>query len=142
MAYWLVKQEPTVYSWDDLVRDGHTTWDGVRNFQARNNLQAMQLGDLLLYYHSVEEKRIAGIAQLTRLAFPDVTAPDKEAAIWVAVEIAPVIVLKLTLTLSELKQDALLRQMAFIKQSRLSVSPVTDAEFARVLELSQTNLPR
>lgn len=141
MAYWLVKQEPSKYSWDDLVRDGHTVWDGVRNYLARNNLNAMRLGDRLFYYHSVEEKQIVGIAQVTKEAFPDASAGE-EAATWLAVEIAPLQPLASPLSLAAMKEDDMLKTMEFIRQSRLSVSPVTEAEYKRILELTKTKPAR
>ena len=126
MQYWLVKQEPEAYSWSDLVKDGKTAWTGVRNFQARNNLRSMKKGDLVFFYHSVSEKQIVGIAKVVREAYPDPTAQEGD---WSAVDIAPKQALKKPITLDEIKRDKLLREMKLVKQSRLSVLPVTEAQF-------------
>ena len=128
--YWLVKSEPSAYSFEQLVKDGRTVWDGVRNFQARNNLKAMRLGDEVLYYHSNEGLAVVGVARVTRESFPD----PKDAE-WVAVELAPVKALKAPVPLVAIKQDAVTKEMVFAKQGRLSVSPVTKAQFDRVLKL-------
>ena len=128
--YWLVKSEPSAYSFEQLVKDGRTVWDGVRNFQARNNLKAMRLGDEVLYYHSNEGLAVVGVATVTRESFPD----PKDAE-WVAVELAPVKALKAPVPLVAIKQDAVTKEMVFAKQGRLSVSPVTKAQFDRVLKL-------
>ncbi len=141
MAYWLIKQEPEAYSFADLLREGHTTWDGVRNYQARNNLQAMQIGDLCLFYHSVEEKRVVGVARVTRTAFADPTAPADEQGTWVAVEVAPVVALAQPVTLATVKATPALAGMVLAKNSRLSVQPVAEAEFKTILHLAQTELP-
>ncbi len=130
--YWLVKSEPDTYSWDQFVRDKRTDWTGVRNYAARNNLKAMRPGDEVLYYHSNEGKDIVGIAKVTKPAFPDPTA-DEDA--WVAVELAPVAALKRPVTLEQVKAEPALKQMALLRLSRLSVQPVTAAEFARVVKL-------
>jgi predicted RNA-binding protein with PUA-like domain len=130
--YWLVKSEPETYSWDDLVRDRRTDWTGVRNYAARLHLKAMRAGDEAFFYHSGEAKSIAGIAKVTKPAFPDTTA-DEEG--WVAVELAPVAPLKKPVTLAQIKLDPLLKGMTFARQGRLSVSPVTAAEFAKVKKL-------
>ncbi len=129
-GYWLVKSEPSAYSFDQLVKDGRTTWDGVRNFQARNNLKAMRVGDEVLYYHSNEGLAVVGVAKVTREAFPD----PKDAQ-WIAVELAPVKALETPVTLVAIKQDTVTKEMVFAKQGRLSVSPVTKAQFDRVLKL-------
>ena len=129
-GYWLAKSEPSAYSFEQLVKDGRTVWDGVRNFQARNNLKGMRVGDEVLFYHSNEGLAVVGVAQVTREHFPD----PKDAQ-WVAVELAPVKALKSPVTLESIKKDATLKNMALVKQSRLSVSPVTKAEFDRVLKL-------
>lgn len=135
MNYWLIKSEPFKYPYEQLEKDGVTFWDGVRNFQARNNLMAMQPGDLCLYYHSNEGKEVVGIAKVVKAHYPDPTAePDSG---WVVVDVAPVQRLKKPVTLSEIKADPLLQNMALVRQSRLSVMPVTKAEFDRVLALSE-----
>ncbi|MBI2814324.1 MAG: EVE domain-containing protein [Opitutae bacterium] len=132
--YWLVKSEPETYSWDDLVRERRTEWTGVRNYAARLHLKAMRPGDPVLFYHSGEDKSIVGLAQVTKPAFPDTTA-DEEG--WVAVELAPVKPLAAPVTLAQIKADAGLKAMELVRQSRLSVSPVRPAEFARVQKLGR-----
>jgi predicted RNA-binding protein with PUA-like domain len=136
-AHFLAKSEPDVYSWDRLVKDGKTVWDGVRNFEARGNLRAMERGDLVLFYHSGESKAIVGIAKVLREAYPDASAKEGD---WVAVDLAPVKPLAKEVTLAAVKADAALADMAIVKKSRLSVSRVTPAEFARVLKLAGTKL--
>jgi predicted RNA-binding protein with PUA-like domain len=130
MNHWLLKTEPGTYSWDDLVRDKKTGWDGVRNFQARNNLKAMKKGDQEFIYHSGEEKSIIGIAKITKEGFPD--PKDKD---WVAVEIAPVKKLKNPVSLAQIKSDKRLSSMVLVKASRLSVQPVKEAEFSLIITL-------
>ena len=130
--YWLVKSEPETYAWADLVRDGRTDWTGVRNYAARLHLKAMRPGDEAFFYHSGEAKSVVGIARVIKAAFPDTTA-DEEG--WVAVELAPVAPLKQPVTLAVIKADAALKGMTFVRQGRLSVSPVTKAEFARLKKL-------
>lgn len=132
MNYWLVKQEPEKYSFDDLLRDGATDWTGVRNFQARNNLRAMRVGDPVLFYHSVSEKAVVGLAEVSKEEFPDPT--DEK---WIAVEIKPREKFAKPVTLDQIKYDADLQNIALIKQSRLSVMPLTETEFNRVVELSK-----
>jgi len=129
---WLVKSEPETYSWDDLVRDGRTDWTGVRNYAARIHLKAMRAGDPVLFYHSGEGKCIVGLARVTKAAFPDQTA-DEEG--WVAVELAPVKPLPQPITLALIKADAALKNMALVRIGRLSVQPVSPAEFARLQKL-------
>lgn len=134
MHYWLVKQEPEAYSWQDLVRDGSTSWDGVRNYQARNNLQKMKAGDQVLFYHSVGPREVVGIAQVTREAFPDPTADTPQ---WVAVELAPVKTLATPVSLDRIKEAPSLKEIPLIKQSRLSVMPLRKVEFDAILKLGQ-----
>lgn len=136
-AYWLMKSEPDKYSWDDLNRDGSTYWDGVRNYTARNNLTAMKKGDLAFYYHSNEGKEIVGVAKVTKESYPDPTVDDER---WVVVDIEPVKALKQPVTLAAVKSDKKLENMALVKQSRLSVQPVTAEEFQRVLVLGDTKV--
>ncbi len=135
MQFWLVKQEPSKYSWEQFVEDKETYWDGVRNYQARNNLQAMKKGDRVLFYHSVVGKEIKGIARVTRESYPDPTTDDPA---WVVVDLKPVKPMKVPVTLEQIKSHAKLREMALIKQSRLSVMPLTPAEFKIILELGKT----
>jgi predicted RNA-binding protein with PUA-like domain len=130
--YWLVKSEPATYSWDDFVRDGRTDWTGVRNYAARLHLRAMATGDVVFFYHSGDDKSVVGIAKVTKTSFPDTTADEPG---WVAVELAAVAPLKQPVTLGQLKADAALKQMVFVRQSRLSVSPVTPTEFAKIKKL-------
>ena len=137
MNHWLVKSEPSTYSWDKLVKDKKATWDGVRNYAARNNLRAMQKGDLCFFYHSNDGLAIVGIAKVVREAFQDPTTTD---IAWSAVEIAPVKALKVPVTLSSLKADKHLSAMQIIRLSRLSVSAVTPEEFERVLTMADTKL--
>ena len=133
--YWLVKQEPEAYSWDDLVKDGGTDWTGVRNYQARNHLRAMKKGDLVFFYHSVTGKEVVGIAKVACEFFPDPTATEGD---WSAVHLLPQKRLKRAVPLEQIKEDPALSKMALIRQSRLSVMPLSAAEGARLLELSET----
>lgn len=132
MSDWLVKQEPNAYSWDDFVRDGGTAWTGVRNFQARNNLNAMRKGDRVFFYHSVVGKEIVGVATVTREAYPDPTA---ESGAWACVDLKPEKPLPKPVTLETIKGDAALDEIALIRQSRLSVMPLTKKEASRILKL-------
>ncbi len=132
MSYWLIKTEPEEYSWADLLRDKKAAWTGVRNFAARNNLRAMAKGDLCLVYHSMTEKAVVGVAKVVRTAYSDPTATEGD---WSCVDVAPVFSLKRPVSLEQIKGDLLLRDMAILRQSRLSVAPVTRAEYERVLEL-------
>ena len=136
-SHWLVKSEPNKYSWDQLVEDGSTYWDGVRNAQARNNLRAMQKGDLMLYYHSNEGKEVVGVAKVTREAYPDPTTPDER---WVVVDVVPVKPLRQPVTLQIIKQDPKLDGVTLVKQSRLSVMPISKPHFTRILTLGGTKL--
>ncbi len=134
MAFWLLKSEPSVYSFDDLVRDGSTFWEGVRNYQARNNLRAMKKGDTAFIYHSVDEKRVCGTAVVSREAYPDPTDKTGE---WSVVEIQPQKKFPNPVTLAQFKTDALLKGTALVRQSRLSVVPIDAKQAARILELSK-----
>jgi predicted RNA-binding protein with PUA-like domain len=133
MAKWLMKSEPVKYAYADLVRDGRTVWDGVRNNQAALYLKAMKVGDEFLYYHSNEGLAVVAIAKVVREAFLD---PSDPAGRYVAVEVAPVRELKTPVTLAQMKADPRLKDMAMFRQFRLSVAPVTDAEWAVVMELA------
>lgn len=135
MKYWLVKSEPFKYSWQKFLEDKRTFWDGVRNYQARNNLRSMDKGDLVLFYHSNEGLEIVGIAKVAKTAYQDPTTEDTN---WVVVDLVPHKTLKRSISLAELKKDELLQNMSFVRQGRLSVSPVTEDEFNRVLLLSET----
>lgn len=132
MNYWLVKSEPFKYSWDRFVEEGRTFWDGVRNFQARNNLKAMKEGDLVLYYHSNEGKEIVGIAEVVKEYYQDPTTEDTQ---WVVVDLSPKEPLQRPVTLAQIKSEPRLENIGLIKQSRLSVMPVTREEFDVILEL-------
>lgn len=132
MNYWLMKTEPGTYSWGDLEREKKATWDGVRNFQARNNLKSMKKGDLAFIYHSGEDKAIIGIAKITKEFFPD--PKDKD---WVAVEIAVEKKLKRPVTLGQVKTDKHLQNMALVRSSRLSVQPVKAEEMESILKMSE-----
>lgn len=133
MKYWLVKSEPEVYSWSQFVKDGHVVWDGVRNYAARNNLRAMEKGDMVLWYHSNEGKEIVGIAKVSKTHFPDPTAKEGD---WSAVELKPLKKLKKPVTLAQVKADKKLGQIELIRLSRLSVSVVKPIEFDYIIQLS------
>jgi predicted RNA-binding protein with PUA-like domain len=137
MNYWLVKQEPEDYSWSNFVKDGRTAWTGVRSFAARKNLRAMKSGDLVFFYHSGETKSVVGLAHIAREAYPDPTAEEED---WTAVDLIPVKPLVEPVTLSQIKADRGLKEMVLVKQSRLSVQPVTGSQFTRLLELSATTI--
>jgi predicted RNA-binding protein with PUA-like domain len=137
MNHWLVKSEPAAYAWAQLVKDGQTAWTGVRNFQARNNLRAMKKGDLVCFYHSVTEKQIVGVAKVQKEFFPDPTADEGD---WSCVDLAPVKPLAKPVSLDMIKADKILGDLPLVKQSRLSVTPVNAAQFARVLQLAETKI--
>lgn len=133
MNYWLVKSEPGAYSWDDFVKLGRDHWDGVRNYQARNNMKLMKIGDQVLFYHSVNEKQVVGIAEVVRDFYPDPTTEDDR---WVVVDLVPVKKLEKPVTLAQIKSDEKLEGFALIKNSRLSVMPVPKAHFQIILDKS------
>src|SRR5438874_569068 len=130
--YWLVKSEPEEYSWATFVKEGRVEWTGVRTFQARNNLRAMKKGDLVLFYHSVSEKQVVGIARVEKEAYPDATASEGD---WSAVDLVPMKALKQPVTLERIKSDKILKTMPLVRQTRLSVTSVSPGQFARVIEL-------
>ena len=132
MNYFLVKSEPFKYSWEQFNKDGETLWDGVRNYQARNNLKAMKKGDLVLFYHSNEGKEVVGIAKVVKEFYQDPTTDDER---WVVVDLAPVETFKNPVTLETVKADPLLQDIALVKQGRLSVMPLKADEFDRLVEL-------
>ncbi|HEU4696313.1 MAG TPA: EVE domain-containing protein [Sphingomicrobium sp.] len=132
MAHWLMKSEPESYSWDDLVRDGGTEWDGVRNNAARLHLKAMKKGEEAFFYHSMSDKAVVGIMRIAREAQPDPKNPD-----WVSVRVEPVRALARPVTLAEIKAEPRLAKMELIRQSRLSVAPVRDDEWKVILELAK-----
>jgi predicted RNA-binding protein with PUA-like domain len=140
-AHWLIKSEPNTYSFDQLVADGHAVWDGVRNFEARNNLRAMKKGDLVLYYHSNEGKAVVGVARVSREAYADATGKNDGKGDWSVVEVEPVKPLARPVTLDELRSHELLTKMMIIRRPRISVVPVTNEEFAAVLDLAKKRPP-
>jgi len=135
--YWLVKSEPEAYSWQTFVKDGKTAWTGVRNFQARNNLRAMKKDDFTFFYHSVSEKQIVGVAKVVKEAYADPTAEEGD---WSCVDLAPVKALRKPVTLDAIKSDKILKEMPLVRQSRLSVTPLTAGQFKRLLELAETKI--
>ncbi len=134
MQYWLLKSEPGAWSWDDQVRKGVEPWTGVRNYQARNNLRAMKLGDLAFFYHSVEEKRIVGIVKVVRPAYPD---PTDDTGKWDVVDVQAVTAVAEPVTLDQMRREPLLSELKLLKQSRLSVVPVTAGEWKLLLKLAK-----
>ncbi|MBL7870785.1 MAG: EVE domain-containing protein [Cyclobacteriaceae bacterium] len=132
MNYWLLKTEPSTFSWEDLVRDKKAVWDGVRNFQARNNIKAMKKGDLAFIYHSMDDKAVIGIAEITKESYPD--PKDKD---WPVMDIKPVKKLKSPVTLATVKGDKRMANMVLVKNSRLSVQPVKKEEFDWIIGLSE-----
>lgn len=132
MNHWLVKSEPVKYSWEQFEKDGHAVWDGVRNFQARNNLQGMRNGDLVLYYHSNEGKAVVGMARVVREAYPDPTANDPT---WVVVDLAPASRFTRPVTLTQIKNHENLQNIGLLRQSRLSVMPLRPEEFDVIVGL-------
>lgn len=135
MNYWLVKSEPFKYSWDDFVNQGVGVWDGVRNYQARNNLKAMRVDDLVLFYHSNEGLDVVGVAKVVKEAYQDPTTEDTR---WVVVDLMPVEKLPKSVTLKQIKADERLQDIGLIKQSRLSVSAIKATEFDVILELAHS----
>jgi predicted RNA-binding protein with PUA-like domain len=132
-SYWLVKSEPEVYSWEDFVREKSTAWTGVRSFQARINLRAMAVGDEVLFYYSGKEKAVVGIAKVKKTAYPDPTAEEGE---WVCVDLAPVKALKTRVDLAAIKARKSLQNIALVRQSRLSVMPLGEAEYRELLGMA------
>jgi predicted RNA-binding protein with PUA-like domain len=137
MQFWLIKSEPFKYSWEQFLKDKKTTWDGVRNYAARNNLRAMKKGDLAFFYHSNEGLNIVGIAKVVKEHFQDPTTDDKA---WLSVDFAPYKTLKTPVSLEEIKNDKLLKDMELVRLSRLSVSPVREAEFFKICDLGGVKL--
>ena len=136
--HWLVNQEPSAYSWSDFVADGRTSWTGVRNFTAKNNMRAMKLGDLGFFYHTGDEKRIVGIVKVVALAHPDSTDTEGK---WSCVDVAAVTPLPEPITLAQVKAEPKLKDMALVKLARLSVQPVTDAEWALACKMGGMKTP-
>src|SRR5258708_1486824 len=138
MQYWLVKQEPESYSWATFVKDGGTAWTGVRNFQARNNLRGMKKGDVVLYYHSVSDKQVVGLAQVAKEAYRDPTATEGD---WSSVDLVPLKPLESPVNLDTIKSDKVLADIPLIRHGRLSVQPLTKPQFQRILKLGKTSEP-
>jgi predicted RNA-binding protein with PUA-like domain len=136
-SYWLIKSEPYKYPYSQLEQDRRTSWEGVRNHEARNHLRGMKRGDFALYYHSNEGKEIVGVARVAREAYPDPTASDGD---WSAVDVEPFAPLKAPVTLAAVKASARLKEMLLVRRSRISVVPVTPAEFKEVLKMGKTKL--
>lgn len=132
MNHWLVKSEPFKYSWEKFNKDGRTFWDGVRNYQARNNLKEMKEGDLVLFYHSNEGKNVVGVAKVVKEFYQDPTTSDKN---WVVVDLVPVETLKTPVTLAQIKAEESLKDISLVKQGRLSVMPLKATEFDKILEM-------
>ena len=137
MNYWLIKSEPFKYSWDQMVADETTYWDGVRSYPARVHLRAMQVGDICLFYHSNEGKEIVGLTRVIKEAYQDPTTEDEK---WVAVDVAVIKPMTKSVTLADIKANYTLANMALVKQSRLSVGPVEEFEFEEILKLGETSL--
>src|SRR5436190_6121349 len=131
--YWLVKSEPASYSWDDLVAEGRTSWSGVRNFTARNNLRSMHVGDEVFFYHSVTDKAVVGIAKVVRAAYPDQSAKEGD---WSTVDLAPLKPLRNPVTLEQIKARPRLKNISLLRQSRLSVHALTPADFREIVRLA------
>ncbi len=138
-GYWMVKQEPESYSWDDFVRDGRTEWTGVRNFQARNNLRQMKTADRVLFYHSGKGKSVVGIAEVAKAAYPDPTSKDPQ---WVSVDIKPVKALPESVPLASIRYHPRLSKLPLIRQSQLSVMPLTKEEFSVIVGMGSGNKRR
>ena len=134
MNHWLVKSEPFKYSWEKFNKDGRTFWDGVRNYQARNNLKEMKEGDLVLFYHSNEGKNVVGVAKVVKEFYQDPTTDDTN---WVVVDLAPVETLKKPVSLEQIKAEESLKDISLVRQGRLSVMPLRAAEFDKILEMSE-----
>jgi len=134
MNHWLVKTEPDVYSWDQFVKDKKTFWDGVRNYEARNNMQAMEKGDLVLFYHTGDERQVVGIAKVVKGAYQD---PTTDESAWVCVDLAPVKPLTNPVTLTQVKNTSSLQEMGLVKKGRISVIAVTKKEFDTIVKMAE-----
>ena len=135
MNYWLAKSEPFKYSWDDFLKDGSTYWDGVRNYQARNNLKAMKVKDKVFFYHSNEGLQVVGVAEVIKEHYQDPTTDDQR---WVVVDLKPVDTLKNPVTLAQIKQESSLKEISLVKQGRLSVMALSKKEFDKILAMSKS----
>lgn len=138
-GHWLVKSEPSKYAWQRFAAEGKACWDGVRNHEARNHLAAMKRADLVLFYHSTDGKQVVGVARVVREGYPDPSAEDPR---WLAVDLEPVAPLAIPVALQQIKADPQLSDIALVRRSRLSVVPIAQAEFERILQLGATRLPR
>ncbi|PYJ30963.1 MAG: EVE domain-containing protein [Verrucomicrobia bacterium] len=138
-SFWLVKQEPSSYSWSDFIAEGQTSWTGVRNYAARNNLRKMQKGDEVLFYHSGEDKAVVGIARVVRTAYRDLTAKEGD---WSTVDLTPLKPLRSPVTLREIKGNSGLKGIPLIRQSRLSVMPLAESVFREIVKMSTTQVDR
>lgn len=134
MNYWLAKSEPFKYSWDDFLKDGSTYWDGVRNYQARNNLKAMKVKDKVFFYHSNEGLQVVGVAEVIKEHYQDPTTDDQR---WVVVDLKPVDTLKNPVTLAQIKEEPSLKEISLVRQGRLSVMPLRKKEFDKILAMSK-----
>lgn len=139
VKHYLLKSEPGTYGFDQLVADGRTRWDGVRNFEARNTLRAMSRGDLALFYHSGQQRSVVGVATITREAYPDPTAKEGD---WSAVDVAPLVPLARPVTLAQLRADPAFEGLLLLTRSRLSVTPLSAEHFQRISELGGVRVPR
>lgn len=137
MNYWVAKSEPDAYAWAELVKDQQTAWTGVRNYQARNNLRAMQKGDVVFFYHSGEGKEVVGVAKVSKEAYPDPTAKEGD---WSCVDLAAVKPFAQTVTLAAMKADKILSEMLLVRHSRISVTPATATQAKQLLSLARTKL--
>ncbi len=137
MNYWLIKSEPGEYSFDDLTKDGTTVWSGVRNYAARNNLRAMKNGELVLFYHSVDDREVVGICKVSKEFYPDPTA---ESGDWSAIDVVPVLKLNNTVHLSQIKKTDMLQNIALVRIGRLSVMPLEKSEFEKILLMANTTI--
>lgn len=135
MNYWLAKSEPFKYSWDDFLKDGSTYWDGVRNYQARNNLKAMKVKDKVFFYHSNEGLQVVGVAEVIKEHYQDPTTDDQR---WVVVDLKPVDTLKNPVTLTQIKEEPSLKEISLVRQGRLSVMPLSKKEFDKILAMSES----
>ena len=134
MNYWLAKSEPFKYSWDDFLKDGSTYWDGVRNYQARNNLKTMKVKDKVFFYHSNEGLQVVGVAEVIKEHYQDPTTDDQR---WVVVDLKPVDTLKNPVTLAQIKQESSLKEISLVRQGRLSVMPLSKKEFDKIVKMSK-----
>jgi predicted RNA-binding protein with PUA-like domain len=135
MNHWIVKSEPESYSWSNLLKEGRAAWTGIRNFQARNNLRSMKKGDQVLFFHSVSEKQIVGLTRVAREAYPDPTAQEGD---WVCVDLIPAKTLTRPVTLAAIKTDAAVKDIPMVKNSRLSVTPLTKLQFDRLMAMAES----